>query len=70
MTAEEDKANLESAADEFAAKLKESFDVKEVIYIVAFEEGDALKLAHGTTETAPEAARQYMLTETLNKRKN
>lgn len=69
MTTKNEAAIVESAADEFAAKLKENLNVKEVIYLVAFEdETEDIRLAQGSTEEAPEGLRRVMLTEALKKR--
>ena len=55
MTPQERSAKFETAADEFAANLKEDFEIREVIYLVAFDNPDTgeVQLAHGSTESVP-----------------
>ena len=71
MTPQERSAKFEAAADEFAANLKEDFEIREVIYLVAFDNPDTreVQLAHGSTESVPESVRAIMLNEALNARK-
>lgn len=71
LTPQEQGAKLETAADEFAATLKRNFKVREVIYLVAFDNPDTgeVQLAHGSTESVPESVRAIMLNEALNARK-
>jgi len=70
LTQKDTTSTLEAAAEKFSAELKNHFDVKEVIYLVAFEdeELDTVRLAFGSTEEAPEAVRNIMLTEALKRK--
>ena len=51
--------------------MKEDFEIREVIYLVAFDNPDTgeVQLAHGSTESVPESVRAIMLNEALNARK-
>lgn len=70
LTKKDPASTLEEAAEKFSAELKNHFDVKEVIYLVAYEdkELDTVRLAFGSTEEAPEAVRNIMLTEALKRK--
>lgn len=56
------------AAEDFAKRLADIVEVREVTYQIAFEDGDQMRLASGSTEEAPEALRHAMLTEALKNR--
>lgn len=71
MTEQEKRDKLTEAADKFATEVKEFLDVKEIVYLVAFEDDDdgRFRLATGSTETAPEALRHEMLSRAAKLRK-
>lgn len=70
MTKQDPKATIESAANKFAETLKKNMKVREVIYLIAFDEPgtEETRMAHGTTEEAPDQVRKIMLREALKAR--
>jgi KaiC/GvpD/RAD55 family RecA-like ATPase len=62
------KEEVEKAAKEFDSALSESVNVKEIIYIMAFQEKDseedsAVKLVVGSTRAVPNGVRGIMVDE-------
>lgn len=67
MSEDELREAITEASNDFTATIEERVDVKEIIYLVAYqEEGhDGVRMITGSTKPAPQALRTAMLNEAL-----
>lgn len=67
MSEDELREAITKASNDFTAAIEERVDVKEIIYLVAYqEEGhDNVRMITGSTKPAPQALRTAMLNEAL-----